>query len=61
MILFRGIGIFLALTFSFFGVFLLQNALARPMTAGSASVIGGSVFCALSLTLVYFLWKRAEK
>jgi len=54
---FRSLGLFAEAGLLFCGGYLLAGALASPLSAGSASVLGGGLFLALaSVLLFYLLW-----
>lgn len=52
---FGGLASFLALTLLFTGVYVLGDALANPVSAGTAAPIFGAVLTAIAAVLFYFL------
>lgn len=52
---FRGLMLLLAAIFTFMGIFMLYDTLSQRRAPASDQVILGAVFCALALTLVYFV------
>jgi uncharacterized BrkB/YihY/UPF0761 family membrane protein len=58
---FRGIAIILAVIFISIGIFMLYEPFSRQRAPASDQVIVGAVFCALALTLVYFVSRPIVK
>lgn len=58
---FRGLGIILAVVFISVGIFMLYEPVSHHRAPASDQVIVGAVFCALALTLVYFVSRPIVK
>jgi hypothetical protein len=58
---FRGIAILLAVIFTSIGIFMLYEPVSHQRAPASDQVILGAVFCALALTLVYFVSRPVVK
>ena len=58
---FRGLGIILAVVFISVGIFMLYEPVSHQRAPASDQVIVGAVFCALALTLVYFVSRPVMK
>jgi hypothetical protein len=58
---FKGIAIILAVIFISMGIFMLYEPVSSQRAPASDQVIVGAVFCALALTLVYFVSRPVMK
>lgn len=58
---FRGLAIVLAVVFTSIGISMLYEPVSNQRAPASDQVIIGAVFCALALTLVYFVSRPIMK
>lgn len=59
---FLSLWVFMEIGLLFFGSYLLAQAILQPLEAGTATVLGGSVFLSLATVLLFYLiWPAKVK